>query len=90
MRLIDADSIKFEEDCTFTGKGLNEFIKAIPTAYDADKVVEQLEEKTELAYKRYMDCGENAHPSACARYSTQYSERKMCLDIVKAGMRNDH
>lgn len=56
MRLIDADSIKFNEDCTFTGKGLNEFIKAIPTAYDVDKVVEQLED---YLFERYCIEGDS-------------------------------
>lgn len=45
MRLIDADLIKFKEDCLLTGEGLNEFIEAAPTAYDVDKVVEQLSER---------------------------------------------
>ena len=54
-----------------------------PTAYDPDKVVEQLEEKTELAYRRYMDCP--SYSLCFERYRTQYAERKMCLEIVKGG-----
>ncbi len=54
-----------------------------PTAYDPDKVVEQLEEKTELAYRRYMDCP--SYSPCFERYRTQYAERKMCLEIVKGG-----
>ena len=54
-----------------------------PTAYDPDKVVQQLEEKTELAFQRYMNCPKN---SPCyQRYQEQYLQRKMCLEIVKAG-----
>lgn len=54
-----------------------------PTAYDPDKVVQQLEEKTELAFQRYMNCTKN---SPCyQRYQEQYLQRKMCLEIVKAG-----
>lgn len=52
-----------------------------------DRIVEQLEEKTELAYNRYMDCP--SYSPAFARYQTQYQERQMCLDIVKAGGKDD-
>lgn len=44
MRLIDADKIEINEECTFSGKGIKAFLDAIPTAYDVDKVVERLEE----------------------------------------------
>jgi hypothetical protein len=44
MRLIDADKIEINEECTFSGKGIKAFLNAVPTAYDVDKVVEQLEE----------------------------------------------
>lgn len=51
------------------------------------KIVEELEEKVELAHKRYVDCPVN---SPCyERYRTQYNERRMCLDIVKGGGVND-
>jgi len=103
MRLIDADKLidllkeqKEKETGTYK-KGINEGLniaKSIindetqsPIAYDVDKVVEQLEEKAELAYRRYMDCPPN---SPCfSRYRTQYEERKMCLEIVKAGGVNE-
>ena len=42
MRLIDADKIEIDEECTFSGKGIKAFLDAIPTAYDVDKVVDQL------------------------------------------------
>ena len=47
MRLIDADKIEINEECTFSGKGIKAFLDAIPTAYDVDKVVEQMEERIE-------------------------------------------
>ena len=56
----------------------------ISTAYDLEGVIKRLEEKTELAHQRYMDC-----PSlfpCFARYLTQYSEREMCLEIAKSGI----
>ncbi len=58
-----------------------------PAAYDVDRVVKQLEEKTEIAYNRYMDCSPNTPPSVYARYGTQYNERKSCLEIVKSGLK---
>lgn len=58
-------------------------IKTWNTRKSVENVVEQLEEKVKLAYRRYMDCPPN---SPCfARYRTQYEERKMCLEIVKGG-----
>ena len=44
MRLIDADKIEINEECTFSGKGIKAFLDAIPTAYDVDKVGERLED----------------------------------------------
>ena len=86
-RLIDADSLKDRaSEYTLNNDEYRRFceiIDAQPTAYDLDKVVEQLEEKTELAYRRYMDCPRN---SPCyERYQTQYTQRKMCLELVKCG-----
>ena len=58
MRLIDADDVKdlingldslpWEEEC-------GELVDALPTAYDIDKVVEQLEElsKYEVVEKKF-------------------------------------
>lgn len=42
MRLIDVESIKINEECTFSGKGIKGFLDSIPTSYDVDKVVDQL------------------------------------------------
>lgn len=95
-RLIDADVLKQElyqqwfMDILLTQTSsddmfyeLEKKIDEIPTVYDPDKVVEQLEEKTELAYRRYMDCPRN---SPCyERYQTQYTQRKMCLELVRGG-----
>lgn len=94
-RLIDADLLK--ENCKCTGKFEDNFccvdlitlakvIDAQPTAYDVDKVVAQLEEKSELARKKCT-----AYPvynPLHYRYSTQYQELKKCLEIVKGGVLN--
>lgn len=91
-RLIDADKLKADlEKAISKNEDMDcldfllvaSAIDAQPTAYDPDKVVQQLEEKTELAFQRYMNCPKN---SPCyQRYQEQYLQRKMCLEIVKAG-----
>ena len=97
MRLIDADALieemrKTEEECenAMTCPSWWSALSVIekqPTAYNVEKVVECLEEKVELAHKRYVDCPVN---SPCyERYRTQYNERRMCLDIVEGGGVND-
>lgn len=94
MRLIDADEFKrqiagmaivnnYPPD---KANALCELIDNQPTAYDVDRVVEQLEEKVELAYERYLDTP--SYNPCSVRYQTQYQERKMCLDIVKEGGAN--
>lgn len=96
MRLIDADKIKQSVTNEMLKAELNSpvyctlecviaDIESQPTAYDVDKVVEQMEKDTELAYNRYMDCSPNAPQSVVARYSTQYQERARCLEIIKSG-----
>lgn len=87
MRLIDADAlidwIRNDSGDKLMDSLYIDHINEMQTAYDVEKVVEQLEEKVKLAYRRYMDCPPN---SPCfARYRTQYEERKMCLEIVKGG-----
>lgn len=46
MRLIDADDLNFQEQHYNKSqmKAILDFVDAQPTAYDVDKVVEQLEE----------------------------------------------
>ena len=63
---------------------IQECIKNQPIAYDLESVMGQLGEKTELAHQRYMDCPSG---SPCfTRYLIQYTEREMCLEIVKSGV----
>lgn len=51
MRLIDVDKIEINEECTFSGKGIKDFLNAIPTACDVDKILEQLEEERNPMYR---------------------------------------
>ena len=63
MRLIDADKLigvlheSLEGDCDlrkdYEFMGIDEFIKNQPTAYDVDKVVEQLEDKKKICLENY-------------------------------------
>ena len=60
-----------------------DMIEDAPTAYDVDKVVEQLEEKSELARKKCTIYP--VHNPLYDRHDTQYQDLKMCLEIVKGG-----
>lgn len=63
------------------------YLKNIPTAYDVDKVVERLEEKSELARKKCTIYP--VHNPLYDRHDTQYQDLKMCLEIVKGGGVNE-
>lgn len=91
-RLIDADLLK--KNCKCTGKFEDNFccvdlmtlakvIDEQPTAYDVYKVVEQLEEKAELAHEKCTIYP--VYNPLYDRYDTQYQELKSCLEIVKGG-----
>lgn len=55
MRLIDADALKKQIHCAYSDDlEILEKIDAQPTAYDPDKVVEQLEK---VAFERYGNDG---------------------------------
>lgn len=88
MRLIDADKLKGKYICSRTYCGVNklEEIDSIPTAYDVDKVVEQLEQQKNQYFRRAEEIknkfGEN--------YESQKNYGKACsydyvLKIVKSG-----
>lgn len=55
-RLIDADKFKWKVIASHTGSGVIKLIAIdeVPTAYDPDKVVEQLEK---VAFERYENDG---------------------------------
>lgn len=91
MRLIDAglllDNLSGRLESMKDYDAVKDVVNNMQTAYDVDKVVEQLEEKVRLAERRYFDTPTN---SPCHdRYKTQYNERAMCLEIVKGGGVND-
>ena len=94
MRLIDADKIlevmskQMDMQSLCLPIHLKEMVTdEMPTAYDLDGVLKELREKTELAYRRYMDCPVE---SPCyVRYQTQYYERRACLEIVEGGRKGE-
>ena len=93
-RLIDVDNFKvFLHNLQDAGaehvsfENLHKFLDEEPTAYDVDKVVEQLEEKSELARKKCTIYP--VYNPLYDRYDTQYQELKSCLEIVKGGGLNE-
>lgn len=97
MRLIDADKIdfnevfvgasKFAEDTRQAGKML---IDAQPTAYDVDKVVEELERLKETEHNREDECDEEGNGDAEQIFSDGESQGKFkayikAIKVVKAG-----
>ncbi len=79
MRLIDADDLNEiikKQSTSSLSKGLIEqFINSQPTAYDVDKVVEQLDEASE-----YYECENAPNGTDC-----QMVLLEQAMDIVKAG-----
>lgn len=91
-RLIDADKFKGKVIASHTGSGVIKLIAIdeVPTAYDPDKVVEQLEERTAFL----KDCtkyGNKAADQQSKSYDTMMMYEVMdlvddLLEIVKAGV----
>lgn len=96
MKLIDADAINFEDmcDCCPSAdcgdcpgpKGFASWLKKQSTAYDLDKIVEQLEkEATKYHNTALMECLENGHT-----FTFENADGKECgvlkaIEIVKSG-----
>ena len=88
MRLIDADKLKKQIHCEYSDDlGILEKIDEQPTAYDVEKVVEQLQAtKSEISSETYCK----------AVYNKGLCESKNCfeccaeylIEIVKAGKIN--
>lgn len=75
MRLIDADKFKGKVIASHTGSGVIKLVAIddVPTAYDTDKVVEQLEK---VAFERYGNDGMGGEMVA---------NMDDVIDIVKGG-----
>lgn len=90
MRLIDADKLMedmqktiTEQSCTIDWLNL---IHRQPTAYDADKVVDQLEEERELSYADFDRYVEELSPCLDAEYDDFFHRGiERAIRIVKGG-----
>lgn len=60
MRLIDADKLNFSEQHYNKSqmKAILDFINNQPTAYDVNKVLQQLDEEKKLSYANLDTCSE--------------------------------
>lgn len=87
-RLIDAglllDHLSGRLESMKDYDAIKDVVNNMPTAYDVDKVVEQLEEKAELAHEKCTIYP--VYNPLYDRYDTQYQELKSCLEIVKGGI----
>lgn len=84
MRSIDADNLNFEGQNYNKSqmKSILDFIDAQPTAYDVDKVVEQLEDlKSRVPVNRVLDDIINDKPKELGMLIA-YDK---AIEIVKAG-----
>ena len=67
-----------------------ELVENQQTAYDADKVVEQLEEERELSYADFDRYVEEVSPSLDAEYDNTFSRGlERAVRILKGGGAND-
>ena len=85
MRLIDIDKIEINEKCIFSGKGIKDFLDAIPTAYDVDKVVERLEELKRCEESRAVKYDEAGKYDLMYIYDELVRAYKDIIRIVKLG-----
>lgn len=87
MRLIDTDEMNEKlfyrelggKDVLITAKSVFDMIKALPTAYDVEKVVTELEKAKEECYVLEITTGEPY------KYYCQRQAFENAIDIVKRG-----
>ena len=86
MRLIDVDSIKFTEYINGDITVSKQAIQNMPTSYDVDKVIEEIEDTiTPTTEYRYKFCG-----TVEARRRMNYESCECCIaermiEIIKSG-----
>lgn len=91
MRLIDADKLNFSEQHYNKSqmKAILDFVDAQPTAYDVDKVVEQLEKRIQT-HERCIE-----YEKKNGTITEEFQQRKAvevlkdAIKIVKAGGKNE-
>lgn len=94
MRLIDADVFKSQiagmaisnNYPANKANALCELIDAQPTAYDPDKVVEQLKEEKEFSYADFDEYVNEVCPCLDAEYDDLFNKGlERAIEIVKGG-----
>ena len=92
MRLIDAEEVKdllLGLDSLPWEEQVNELVDAIPTAYDVDAVVRELENEVRRTKreerKAFLEC--NSNLGFC--FNGKASALKYAVEVVKRGGRND-
>ena len=96
MRLIDADKLKEYLDTKYrfpevretsnSYKAFNIWIDAQPTAFNVEKVVEQLEEEREYSYANFNEYVKEVSPCLDAEYDDVFSRGlERAIEIVKQG-----
>lgn len=84
MRLINADQFNGKVIASHTGCGVIKLIAIndVPTAYDPDKVVEQLETMRIRYYCTYANTGNKTNDDVCEKISRAFG---VAIEIVKGG-----
>lgn len=92
MRLIDADKFKGKVIASHTGSGVIKLVAIddVPTAYDTDKVVEQLGKLKKAEQDRPDDCDEDGCGDGEQIYDDgrsqgRYEAFSKAIEIVKGG-----
>ena len=87
-RLIDADAFERSVMCS-DAEDMQDVIYALrdyPTAYDLDKVVEQLEDEKEFAYADFDEYVNEVCPYLDAEYDDLFNKGlERAIEIVKGG-----
>lgn len=88
MRLIDADlllkSIEVTSQFDCVGELLKMYIENFPTAYDVDKVVEQLEEYVKYAEQKAAEYDEAGDIIAMDELDIEAKVYQNAIEIVKS------
>ena len=92
MRLIDADNFKGKVIASHTGSGVIKLVAIddVPTAYDTDKVVEQLGKLKKAEQDRPDDCDEDGCGDGEQIYDDgrsqgRYEAFSKAIEIVEGG-----
>lgn len=93
MRLIDADhflnfikeEMKQDRPDDMHLNNIIRVLKDLPTAYDVDKVVEELEEQAEQYRKRGFELEQKGYSAMADKYYGKYCSYEHAMEIVRKG-----